>query len=68
MDWIKLVQDYTMHFELYYSKTTDWCCDIWKKGCGEHGEDIVICNEQGPDVNDVLAAAEEKLMNWLKVE
>lgn len=64
-DWIKLVQDNTMHFELYYSKTMDWCLKIWKKGCGENGDDIVICNAQDCDLSYVLAKGEVAVKEWL---
>ena len=64
-DYLKLVQDYTMHLELYYSKTMDWCLKIWEKGCGVDGSDIVICDIQDCDFNYVLAKGEVLLKEWL---
>lgn len=64
-EWFSLAESHTMHFELYYSKTMDWCLHIWKKGCGENGADIGICDEQAPDLNLVLAKGEVALKEWL---
>ena len=64
-NWLRLVQDHTMHFELYYSKVMDWCLHIWKKGCGENGEDIEICQEQDVDLNLLLAKGEVAIKEWL---
>ena len=64
-DWLQQVQDHTMHLELYYSKTTDWCIEIWKRGCGEGGTDIKILCEQSPDLSLVLASGEVAIKNWL---
>ena len=64
-NWLKLVQEYTMHFALEYSKTVDWCLTIWKKGCAADGSDIVICELQDSDLNYVLAKGEVLVKDWL---
>lgn len=65
IDWLKLIQNNPMHFELYYSKTMDWCLHIWKKGCGKNGEDLDICNEQDCDLSLILAKGEVAVKEWL---
>ena len=65
MEWLELAQRYTMHLELYYSKTMDWRLHIYKKGCGENGEDLEICNEQSCDLSYVLAKGEVAIKEWL---
>lgn len=64
-EWMKLAEEHTMHIELYYSKNVDWCLRIYKKGCGENGADIEICNEQGCDLSYILAKGEVSLKEWL---
>ena len=64
-DWFELVKQHTMHFELYYSKTVDWCLRVWKKGFGENGADIEICNVQDYDLSLVLAKGEVAIKEWL---
>ena len=65
IEWFELAQRYTMHFELYYSKTMDWCLHIYKKGCGENGKDLEICNEQSCDLSYVLAKGEVAIKSCL---
>lgn len=31
----KVVRDYPMHLEIYYSKFLDWSIHIWRQGCGK---------------------------------
>ena len=61
----ELAQRYTMHLELYYSKTMDWYLHIYKKGCGENGKDLEICEEQSCDLSYVLAKGEVSIKEWL---
>ena len=65
-NWLKLVQEYTMHFALEYSKTTDWCLTVWKKGCAANGSDIVICELQDCDLDYILARGEAMVREWLR--
>ena len=65
IEWFKLAQRHTMHFELYYSKIMDWCLHIYKKGCGENGGDLEICKEQSCDLSYVLAKGEVAIKEWL---
>lgn len=65
IQWIKLAQEHTMHFELYYSKNMDWYLHIYKEGCGENGGDIEICEEQSCDLSLVLAKGEVAIKEWL---
>jgi hypothetical protein len=64
-EWLELAQQYTMHLELYYSKTMDWFLHIYKKGSGEKGKDLEICNEQSCDLSYVLAKGEVAIKEWL---
>jgi len=64
--------DFPMHLEIYYSKIMDWCIDIYKKGCAadypesEHkGEDAVIVDVQGCDMELCFAKAHVALKEWL---
>lgn len=56
---------YPMHLEIAYSKTIDWYIKVWKKGCGEHGEDVVILNIQNCDMEFAFAKAQVELKEWL---
>lgn len=60
----KKVQSYSMHLEIYYSKITNWCINIYKKGCGENGEDSKICNVQDCDMELCFARAYVALKEW----
>lgn len=69
-DFLKYFADFTksypMHLEIYYSKTLDWRITIWRKGCGENGEDIIICDVQDCDAEYVFAKAHIALKDWLR--
>ena len=62
------VYEYPMHMELYYSKNTDWCCKIWKKGDGYDGYDLVITDVQNCDKDYVIAKAYIDLCDHLSKE
>ena len=64
-DFLKLAQQHTMHLELFYSKTVDWCLHIYKRGCGKNGEDLEICKEQSCDLSYLLAKGEVVIKDWL---
>ena len=40
------VKTYPMYLEIYYSKIMDWCITVYKKGCGQKGEDLHILSLQ----------------------
>lgn len=61
----KKVESYPMHLEIYYSKTMDWCINIYKKGCGKNGEDLPICDAQDCDMELCFAKAHVALKEWL---
>ncbi|MCM1059436.1 MAG: hypothetical protein NC452_04005 [Eubacterium sp.] len=61
----KKVETFPMHLEITYSKITDWGIMIYKKCCGEKGEDILIADVQSCDVNLCFARAEVALKEWL---
>lgn len=62
----KVVRDYPMHLEIYYSKITEWSIRIWRKGCGENGKDIEIFNDQGYcNAEYLFAKAHVALVDWL---
>lgn len=56
---------YPMHLEIYYSKTMDWCISVYKKGCGEDGEDLQIVSVQKCDMEYAFARAQVELKDWL---
>ena len=56
---------YPMYLEIYYSKTMDWCISIYKKGCGEKGEDLRILDVQHCDMQLCFAKAQVELKEWL---
>ena len=60
-----IVHDYPMHLEIYYSKIMDWCIHIYKKGCGENGEDLKILSVQSCDMQLAFAKAQVELKEWL---
>lgn len=64
-EWLKLVESYTMHLELGYSKRTDWCLHIWKKGCAKDGKDLEIFFDQDTDFDLLPAKGEVALKEWL---
>lgn len=66
------VHNFPMHIAITYSKITDWCIEITKKGCAldypdcEHqGEDVLIVFEQDADMELVFARAHIALKEWL---
>ena len=59
------VKEYPMHLEIYYSKTTDWSINIYKKGCGENGKDLQILYVQHCDMQLAFAKAQVALKKWL---
>lgn len=59
------VKTYPMHLEIYYSKIMDWCITVYKKGCGENGEDITILAVQSCDMELAFAKAQVELKEWL---
>lgn len=61
----KKASDYPVHLEIYYSKIVDWCIHIYKKGCGENGEDLKICSIQEGDMELCFAKAHVALKEWL---
>lgn len=56
---------YPMHLEIYNSKTCDWCIKIYKKGCADNGEDLIITSVQDCDMELVFAKAHVELKEWL---
>ena len=64
-DWFRLAESYTMHLDFSYCKTCDWMLQIWKKGCGADGGDLIIFNDQDCDPNLLLAKGEAALKEWL---
>lgn len=59
------VQNCPMHLKIYYSKIVDWCITIYKKGCGECSEDLIICHVQDCDMELCFAKAHVGLKEWL---
>lgn len=63
---------FPVHVEIYYSKIMDWCITITKKGCAadypesmHDGDDAILVQEQGPDMQLVFAQAHVHLKEWL---
>ena len=61
----EIVKGYPMHLDITYSRITDWCISIWRKGCGENGEDVYILNVFDSDIKLCLAKAQVGLKEWL---
>lgn len=59
------VDNYPMHMVIYYSKIMDWCIHVYKKGCGNDGEDLEIVNVQSCDMDLCFAMAQVALKTWL---
>lgn len=64
-DWFGLAEAYTMHLDFGYCKGCDWTLNIYKRGCGENGEDLIIFNDQDCDPDLLLAKGEVALKEWL---
>lgn len=64
-EWFRLAESYTMHLDFSYCRTCDWMLQIWKKGCGKDGEDLIIFNGQDTDPNLLIAKGEVALKEWL---
>ncbi len=60
-----LVKHYPLHILITYDKTCDWQISIYKKGCGENGEDLYICYAQDGDIELCFAKAQVLLKQWL---
>ena len=65
-NWFKLAESYTMHLDFSYSKTCDWMLQIWKKGCGENGGNMIIFSDNDGDPDLLLAKGEAALKTWLR--
>lgn len=61
----QLVNDHSIHIELYYSRIMDWTIRIYKKGCADDGEDVELVNEQDCDLNYLAAKAYVRIKDWL---
>lgn len=68
----KLRETFAIHVEIYYSKTLDWTITITKKGCASDypksmhvGDDALLMQEQGCDMELVFAQAHVSLKEWL---
>ena len=69
-DFLRFVDHYIsnvsyLHFELTYTKITDWCIYIWKKGAGPNGKDQEICSVQDCDLELCCAKAHVAMKKWL---
>lgn len=67
-----LVQRFPVHVEIYYSTIMDWCIHVTKVGCASDypesphdGDDAVLCDVQGCDIELVFAEAHVKVKEWL---
>ena len=56
-----VVENYPLHMEIYYSKTMDWCIDIWKA----MDEKVQVVYVSGNDMELVFAKAHVGLKEWL---
>ena len=66
LQWFdEVVGSTPMHFELTYSKTTDWFIHIWRKGTGKDGADEVIVGCQDIDLSLLFAQAEVAVKEYL---
>lgn len=60
----RVVKEYPMHLEIGYNKVADWGIYIYKQGCGENGEDLVIVNTSDCDMELCFAKAQVQLKEW----
>ena len=67
-----IVGDFPMHLEIYYSKTMDWCVNVWKKACAElypgcehKGGDAILVRVQDATAEEAGAQALRSLKAWL---
>ena len=67
-----LVHRFPVHVEVYYSKTMDWCINVWKEGCADdypdskrNGDNAIICQVQSSDMELVFAKAQVEVKEWL---
>ena len=56
-----VVENYPLHMEIYYSKTMDWCIDIWKV----MDEKVQVVYVSGNDMELVFAKAHVAIKEWL---
>ena len=63
---------FPFHLEIYYSKIMNWCITITKQGCASDypnsrhdGDDAILVQEQGNDMQLVFAQAHVHLKEWL---
>ena len=68
----ELVNEFPLHIEIGYTKTTDWSIYIYKKGMAKdypnsksNGEDAVICHVQNCDMEYAFAQAQCEVKKWL---
>lgn len=68
----ELRNSFPIHVEIYYSKVMDWVITITKKGCASdypksrhYGDDAILVQEQGCDMQLVFAQAHVHLKEWL---
>lgn len=61
----KKVKTYPMHLEITCSKICDWRICVWKRGCGENGEDLWLVDVQDGDMELCFAKAQVALKEWL---
>lgn len=59
----KHAYEHRLTLEIYYSKIMDWCIKIYKKGCKD-GDDLVILDIQSCDLSYAFARAEMELKDW----
>lgn len=53
-----------MHLEIYFNKTMNWCIYVYRKGCGENGEDLTLVDVTSCDIDLAFAKAQVQLKNW----
>lgn len=58
------VKTYPMHMEICYSKVMDWTIYVYRLGCGENGEILVLVDVQDCDMELAFAKAQVQLKNW----
>ena len=66
LEWFdEVIGNTPMHFELTYSKTTDWFIQIWRKGTGKDDADETIIRCQDIDLSLLFAKAEIAVKEYL---
>lgn len=61
----RLIHQRRCHFELAYSSVTDWMLTLWLAAYNKDGSDLVIFQEQNPDLDYLISKCKVEYKDWL---